>query len=160
MVESSLSQMNISQNQSLSPKKTFMLKSLKNAASSYSAYDNLKKESNVNNSIENYEKTGNADSATIVTSAKTNSFLSNKQILNELRLDSSSRTLTAQQLAKNYSISVVRAKEILEELNSKGTSFLTSNTQTQTVKSSLSNPYTYSITDLQGDKNSTVMYSI
>ncbi len=160
MVESSLSQMNISQNQSLSPKKTFMLKSLKNAASSYSAYDNLKKESNVNNSIENYKKTGNADSATIVTSAKTNSFLSNKQILNELRLDSSSRTLTAQQLAKNYSISVVRAKEILEELNSKGTSFLTSNTQTQTVDSSLSNPYTYSITDLQGDKNSTVMYSI
>lgn len=80
--------------------------------------------------------------------------MSNSQIVNELKMDALASTKTAQQIASDYNISIVRAQQILDELNESG------EYASYNVNSELSNSYSYSVEYNTGDEYSTVSYTV
>ncbi len=87
------------------------------------------------------------------------------EILNELKSNASSKTKTAQQIAEEYGITLVKAQSILEQLNDDSSddnmSVNTDNTtQTVDVNSALSQPYSYTVEDVSNMENSTMSYQV
>jgi len=80
--------------------------------------------------------------------------MSNSQIVNELKMDGLSSTKTAQQIASDYNISLVRAQQILDELNN------SNEYSSYSVNSGLTNSYSYSVEYNTADEYSTVAYTV
>lgn len=170
----------LSQDSAISPKRMYLNKKRENAVLSYASnkssfYGKQPLNEKTLGSGENNEKLSlNAESNPEVVLSKAvlstlNSvtgkinFQSNNQILNELRKSSLSYSITAQQLANDYNISISRAKEILEELRSNKNLLLNGqvvNVKNEIIQAKLSNPYEYSLIELKNNPNTTMIYSI
>lgn len=86
------------------------------------------------------------------------------EIINELKSNSYFKTKTAQQIAEEYGITVVKAQAILDESNDDSSTRMSVNTDNSTqivnVSSELSQPYSYIIEDTSNMENSTVSYQV
>ncbi len=87
------------------------------------------------------------------------------EILNELKSNVSSKTKTAQQIAEEYGITLVKAQSILDQLNDDSSndnlSVNTDNTaQTVEVNLALSQSYSYTVEDTSNMENSTMSYLV
>ena len=86
------------------------------------------------------------------------------EILNELKSNVSSKTKTAQQIAEEYGITLVKAQSILDQLNDDSSndnlSVNTDTAQAVEVNSALSQSYSYTVEDTSNMENSTMSYLV
>ena len=85
------------------------------------------------------------------------------EILNELKSNVSSKTKTAQQIAEEYGITLVKAQSILDQLNDDSSNDISVNTDTAQaveVNSALSQSYSYTVEDTSNMENSTMSYLV
>ena len=87
------------------------------------------------------------------------------EILNELKSNVSSKTKTAQQIAEEYGITLVKAQSILDQLNDDSSNDnlsvnIDNTAQAVEVNSALSQSYSYTVEDTSNMENSTMSYLV
>ena len=104
----------------------------------------------------------NISSTSGTSSASSESFQSDDEIIELLKKEGMYATKSVQEVAREFSISIIRAQKILDKINGDDTSGQVQavNNQEFTVNSDMTNAYSYSVHEPSNIEVSTVEYSV